>query len=423
MNSRGANKRKGASAFTAIRCKLAGVLASTLGLIWLAGLGCASPTKAELDQVLLSQAWNTIQREYVDQALVQPKALTYGAIQGMVDTLDDSGHSTFLTPAMVQDLKAIERGELNGIGVEIQIKGGQVVIVAPLDDSPAQRAGLHAGDVIVRVNGQDVSDWPISRVVEHISGRPGTRVRLAILEPRTGLTRELTVRRAAIKLHEVTWKLLPGTTVAHLRLATFDSGVTKDLKKALAQLEQRPASAIILDLRNNPGGLLDEAIGVASQFLEHGDVLKVKDAKGRTAPVHVRGGGLATNIPVVVLVNNGTASAAEIVAGALQDGQRAVLVGDTTFGTGTVLEQFGLSDGSALLLAVEEWLTPSGRSYWHAGITPEVGVSLAPEVAPLTPETERNMTAAQLRSNGDIQLLRALEMAASPAPPPKSATP
>jgi carboxyl-terminal processing protease len=134
---------------------------------------------------------------------------------------------------------------------------------------------------------------------------------------------------------------------------------------------------------------------------------------------------LATNIPLVVLVNNGTASAAEIVAGALQDGRRAALIGDTTFGTGTVLQQFNLSDGSALLLAVEEWLTPSGQSYWHAGITPEVGVSLAPEVAPLTPETERNMSAAQLQSSGDTQLLRALEMAASTSttPDPRNATP
>ncbi len=385
-------------------------LAGALCLIWLAVLGCASAPKPALDQALLTQAWNTIQREYVDPTAVKPKDLTYGAIQGMVDALDDSGHSTFLTPTMVQDLQAIERGELNGIGIEIQIKGGQVVIVAPLDDSPAQRSGLHSGDVILKVDGQDVSDWPISRVVERISGRPGTRVRLAILEPRTGRTRELTVRRAAIKLHEVTWELLPGTTVAHLRLATFDSGVTKDLKKALAQIQQRSASAIILDLRNNPGGLLDEAIGVASQFMDGGNVLLVKDAKGRVRQLPVRGSGLATNLPLVVLVNNGSASAAEIVAGALQDSQRAALVGDTTFGTGTVLDEFRLSDGSALLLAVEEWLTPSGHSFWHTGITPDVALSLPPDVTPLTPETERDLSAAQLQSAADTQLLRALEM-------------
>jgi carboxyl-terminal processing protease len=394
-------------------------LASALSLAWLTGLGCASATKQELDQPLLSQAWNTIQRQYVDQAAVKPTVLTYGAIQGMVDALDDTGHSTFLTPAMVKHLQELERGELNGIGVEIQVKGGEIVIVAPLDNSPAQRAGLRAGDVILKVDGQDVSDWPLSRVVERITGRPGTQVKLTILEPRTGRTQELTVRRATIKLHEVTWQLLPGTTIVHLRLATFDAGVTKDLQNALAQIRHAAASAIILDLRNNPGGLLDEAIGVASQFLEDGNALLVKDAKGRITPMHVRKGGLAPHLPLAVLINEGTASAAEIVAGALQDAHRATLIGDTTFGTGTVLQQFQLSDGSALLLAVEEWLTPGGRSFWHTGLTPEVALPLPAEAAPLLPEAEHDLTAAQLHSSNDSQLLRALELLAPLVPSAK----
>ena len=156
--------------------------------------------------------------------------------------------------------------------------------------------------------------------------------------------------------------------------------------------------------------MLDEAVGVASQFLASGNVLLTKDAKGHITPIPVEKGGQATNGPVVVLINNGTASAAEIVAGALRDAHRATLVGGTTFGTGTVLEQFGLSDGSALLLAVEEWLTPDGHSFWHKGLEPEVAVAMPDDAAPLFPEAERDLAPAQLQSSDDHQLLRALSL-------------
>ena len=166
----------------------------------------------------------------------------------------------------------------------------------------------------------------------------------------------------------------------------------------------------MLDLRNNPGGILDEVVRAASQFLSGGNVLLVKDAQGRITPVPVVKGGLLPNLPVVVLVNSGTASAAEIMAGALKDAHRAALVGETTFGTGTVLKQFGLSDGSALLIAIEEWLTPSGQTIWHKGIAPDVIVSLPPDVMPTIPSAERGMTPEELRASGDAQLSRALQM-------------
>jgi carboxyl-terminal processing protease len=328
-----------------------------------------------------------------------------------VDALGDTGHSTHLTPDMVKELKNMERGEFKGIGIEIQIKDGHVVIVAPMDDSPAQRAGLRAGEIILKVSGQDISDWPLNRVVEQISGRAGTKVALTVQDPHSGHTRQVTVARASIKLHEVTWQRLPGTTIAHLRLASFDSGVTKDLRKALLQIQGEHLTGVILDLRNNPGGLLDEAIGVASQFLSDGLVLQAKDAKGEMESVPVQKGGIATDIPLCVLINEGSASAAEIVAGALQDAKRADLVGQTTFGTGTVLQEFRLSDGSALLLAVEEWLTPNGRSFWHKGITPQVEVPLPPEANPLFPEAERGIGMQELQTTDDRQLLTALRIA------------
>jgi carboxyl-terminal processing protease len=207
----------------------------------------------------------------------------------------------------------------------------------------------------------------------------------------------------------VTWGMLPGTTIAHLKIAAFSNGVTKDLQTALQQIQATGATGIVLDLRNDPGGLLDEAVGVTSQFLGSGNVLLIKDAQGKEQSVPVKPGGLAVNIPLVVLVNQGTGSAAEIVAGAIQDAHRATLIGETTFGTGTVLNFFNLSDGSEILLATEEWLTPSGRVIWHQGIPPDVSVSMPADAIPLMPTMEKTMSAAQLQSSMDAQLLKAID--------------
>jgi carboxyl-terminal processing protease len=239
-------------------------------------------------------------------------------------------------------------------------------------------------------------------------------VSLTIEDPRSNHTRQVKLKRASIKLHEVTWQRLPGTELAHVRIATFDAGVTRDLRKALQECQRDQVKGIILDLRNDPGGLLEEAVGVASQFLASGNVVLTKDAKGQITKVPVIDGGLSLSLPVAVLVNQGSASAAEIVAGALQDSDRAPLVGETTFGTGTVLEQFGLSDGSALLLAVGEWLTPKGRSFWHKGLTPQYAVTLPPEVAPLVPSAEQGMTPQQFQANDDRQLLTAARLLSHP---------
>jgi len=378
-----------------------------------AAAGCDS-SQATPNLRLVAQAWSQIHRHYVDRSALNATNLTYGAIEGMVDALGDTGHSAFLSPAMVKQLKEARKGRLEGIGIEIQMKGGHVVVVAPLDGSPAQRAGLRPGDIILKVEGRDITDLPLDQVVTRITGRPGTMVRLTVLDPRSGRSRQAAIERASIELHSVSWRQLPGTTVVHLRLAGFEDDTAKDLRQALTAIEHDPVTGIILDLRNNPGGLLDQAVRSASQFLSGGNVLLVKDAQGRVKPVPVANGGLATNTAMAVLVNGGTASGAEIVAGALRDGDRATLVGETTFGTGTVLEQFSLTGGSALLLAVQEWLTPSGHSFWHKGIAPNIVVALAPDVDPLLPETERDLTAAQLRSSGDAQLLRALALLSKP---------
>jgi carboxyl-terminal processing protease len=359
---------------------------------------------------LISEAWSFIDRFYVDRAAAKPRTMTYGAISGMVDALGDTGHSRFLSPSMVREMNNIERNKFQGIGAEVQLKAGHVVIVAPLDGSPAQRAGLRPGDMILRVNGKEVTGLPLDQVVDEISGPAGTSVTLTILAPGSRQTSQITLTRATIKTANVTWQMQPGTKIAHLRIAGFNNGASENLRKALIDIKKRTATGLIVDLRNNPGGLLDEAVGAASQFLKSGNVLLVKNAEGREMPVPVKPGGEATDTPLVALVNGGTASGAEIVAGALQDAHRARLVGEPTFGTGTVLREFKLSDGSALLLAIEEWLTPAGHVIWHKGIMPSIVVALAPGASPLFPEAERNMNAEQLQNSGDAQLLTALQL-------------
>ena len=359
---------------------------------------------------LVNQAYQIIQQHYVDRSAVQQTQLEYGAISGMVDALGDTGHSRFLTPQMVQEENNFTQGSYEGIGAEVAVNNnGQVVIVAPIDGSPAQAAGVKSGDIMLKVDGVDLTGLSLSDVVSKVVGPAGTQVTITLQDPGTGATRDVTITRAKITVQNVSWIMLPGTTIADVRIAAFSQGVTKDLRTALQQIQSQGATSIILDLRNDPGGLLDEAVGVTSQFLGSGNVLLVKNAQGQEKAVPVEPGGLALNMPMVVLVNQGTASAAEIVAGALQDAQRGTLIGQTTFGTGTVLNGFSLSDGSQILLATEEWLTPGGRVIWHKGITPDVSVSMANTVTPFVPEAGRAMTAAQLQSSQDAQLLKAID--------------
>ncbi len=358
---------------------------------------------------LMNEAWSAIQRYYVDRSALNQRNLTYGAISGMVNALGDTGHTSFLSPEMVKQENNFTQGSFEGIGAEVDKQGDHIVIVAPIDNSPAQAAGLKPGDIIMKVNGEDVTGQSLDTVITKIIGPAGTKVTLTILTPGTGKTRDITITRARIQVRNVTWAPIPGTSLADVRIAGFSSGITDDLKKALAEIKQQQYTGIVLDLRNNPGGLLSESVGVTSQFIASGNVLLEKDAQGKVTPVPVESGATATDLPMAVLINNGTASASEIVSGALQDANRATLIGETTFGTGTVLNQFSLSDGSALLLATQEWLTPNGRVIWHKGIAPDITVPLAQGATPVLPESLKGMSAGQVSSSGDDQLLRAID--------------
>lgn len=418
MNQNQRNGRRSALAIVALIL----LIAFAVGL-WLLQPAISTPSTAatqqpassgQINQNLLNEAQKIIDQNYVDRSAVQQQALTYGAIQGMVQALGDTGHSRFLTPDDVKQERSLTTGSFEGIGATVEMRDGRVTIVAPIDGSPAQKAGLKPGDVMVAVNGKSTDGQTLQQVVNQVLGPAGSQVRITILRPSTNKTFDVTITRAKIALHNVTWHQLPGTTLAHLRIAEFSQGVSDDLKQALQQIQDQHLTGIVLDLRNNPGGLLDEAVVTASDFLTKGDVLLERDAKGNISHVPVKPQPIQVDTPMVVLINQGSASASEIVSGAIQDAHRAQLVGETTFGTGTVLNQFPLSDGSALLLATQEWLTPSGRVIWHHGIQPDQAVTLPSSANPVLPEQEQDMTASQLQSSGDVQLLKAVSILGAP---------
>ena len=363
------------------------------------------------NEALLDEARGVIQNNFVDQESATTQRLQDGALAGMVDILGDTGHSRFMTPTMVEEQRNYTAGEFEGIGAYVEMRDGFVTVVSPIDNSPAQAMGVQPGFIVLEIEGEDMAGKTLQEVVDRILGPAGTEVTITFFNPETGEEQIMTIERARIELQNVTWTMLPGTTIAHARIAGFSRDVGRDLETAIAAAEAQGATGIVFDLRNNPGGLLSEAVDVASQFLPPDSVVVLRqDARGEVKEERVPDDARPTMLPVVVLINEGSASASEIVAGALQDYGRGRLVGETTFGTGTVLNEFPLSDGSAILLATEQWLTPDGRVIWRAGIVPDETVELTGPVQLVVPETANDLTAEELRAIEDLQLLRALEI-------------
>jgi carboxyl-terminal processing protease len=385
----------------------AGALADRRGLL----PGSIIPERPQVAETfsVFWQAWDLIEQHYVDRSAIEPRTMTYGAIDGLLNALGDTGHSRFLTPTDLKAEEAALSGQLEGIGAEVSMRDGRPTVVAPIEGSPAQKAGLKPGDVIVRVDGQDTSGQSLEQVVNRVRGAPGSSVTLTVVRTGQSALLDITIVRAHITVPSVTWARLPGTPAAHLLIGQFAERTSDDLAKALVDARSAGATAIVLDLRNNPGGIRDEAIGVASQFLGSGNVLIEQDAQGNRTPYPVRSGGVALDVPLVLLVNEGSASSAEIVAGALQDYQRAQLFGAKTFGTGTVLTPYPLRDGSALFLGTAEWFTPNGRQIWHHGITPDQVVTQPNGAIQLTPSQEGSLSVQQLQISSDAQLLAALQ--------------
>jgi carboxyl-terminal processing protease len=356
------------------------------------------------------ETWHLVNKHYVKREAIQPERMTRGAIRGLLASLGDFGHTRFVTPEELKELRDSLEGNMEGIGARMSLRNDLPTIVSTLPDSPARKAGLQAGDVLLEVDGTHAGSLSLDQIVHRVRGPKGTTVHLRVARESQSEPLEFTIARAKVEVPDVTWAMLPGVPIAHVAIQNFGKEADAQVKAALHALRERGARGLILDVRGNPGGLKDQAVAVSSEFLTSGNVFLEQDAQGNRTAVPVKPGGEAPEIPVCLLIDQGTASSAEIFAGALQDHGRGKLIGARTIGTGTVLQPYGLTDGSAVLLAIAEWLTPEGRQIWNKGITPDISVALPPQAHVLQPELEANLTAESLARSDDKQLLKALEV-------------
>lgn len=370
----------------------------------------ASDAPATADLNLVNEAWTTIQDNYVDPQGLDDQKLAYSAIRGMTEAVGDSGHTSFMT---ADEAKASEQslsGSFVGIGVQVSADdAGKTQVSAVFPGTPAQEAGLRRGDHIAAVDGKTTDGETVDQTVARVRGPEGEKVTLTI-ERAGGANFDVTITRRKFDLPLISWAMVPGTDIAMIRLEQFATGATDALKEAIGAAKDKGAKGIVFDLRFNPGGYVNEAVGVASQFVGDGIVYQAFDRSGVRKDAKVEAGGLATDIPIVVLANGETASSAEIVTGAIQDAKRGQVVGEKTFGTGTVLGGFPLADGSVLRIGVERWLTRGGRPIWHEGLEPDVKVALADTVQPLVPDTLRDMSTAEFAASPDLQVKKAVEL-------------
>ncbi|MCB0196876.1 MAG: S41 family peptidase [Anaerolineae bacterium] len=356
------------------------------------------------------QVWQIAHRNFIDKDILDTTQLTYGAINGLIQALGDEGHTRFLTPEEVKQQRTNISGKFFGIGAQVGLEDGLPVIVAPFDGSPADEAGVQSGDIIIEVDGTDVTGLSLNETISMIRGEKGTEVVLTIFRPELNESLEISIIRDEIKVPAANWNMIPGTDVALIRLSQFSANLDDNLIESIKEAEAAGATKLIVDVRNNPGGLLEQAIKVTSEFLSEGNVLIQENADGSREPFPVRSGGVAPEVPIMVLINHGTASSSEIFAGAIQDHERGTVIGETSFGTGTVLRPFELEDGSALLLGTSQWLTADGRLIRKQGIEPDVVVELPIGSDIISPDDLEAMTVSELLASEDAQVLKALDL-------------
>jgi carboxyl-terminal processing protease len=320
---------------------------------------------------VFSEILSLIQSHYVEE--VKPDKLVRGAISGMLKTLDP--HSAFMPPEVFKEMQVETEGSFGGIGIEITLKDDQLTVVSPIEGTPAYELGIKAGDRIIKVDGEPTKGMSLMDAVHKMRGPSGTKVTITILREGVDKPIDYVITRAIIKIKSVKWKMLDDS-IGYIRITNFNKTTSKELMDAIKALEKSTLKKLILDLRNNPGGLLDQAVAVSDFFLKKGELIVY--TKGRTESQNLRftshGNEPHLDCPMVILINAGSASASEIVAGALQDLERAVLVGTKTFGKGSVQTIIPLSDGSALRLTTAKYYTPKGRSIQDKGIEPDVVV-------------------------------------------------
>lgn len=357
------------------------------------------PATADVDFSIFWDVWQLLHRYYIEPAALDIQKMVYGAVSGMVSSLGDP-YTTFLPPKENQEFKEDLGGEFEGIGAQLGLKDGRVIIIAPLKGTPAERAGLRAGDYILKVNDEETTGWTVPQAVTKIRGPKGSTVKLTIFHEDEEKPVDVSIMRDTITVPSVEqWVKTPvdineisGLSVfkdlrrdpgkvAYLRLSRFGDHTNEDWNRAVnnilrAQIANGRLKGLILDLRNNPGGYLDGSVFIASEFLKNGVVVSQVNSDGSRQDFDVNRRGKLLTIPLVVLVNKGSASAAEIVAGALRDHKRATIVGETTFGKGSVQTPHDLKEGAAVHITTGKWLLPQGESINKTGVKPNVELTL-----------------------------------------------
>lgn len=361
---------------------------------------------------LFATVLSLVQNSYVEQ--VSSKDLIYGALQGTLASLDP--FSQFLTPDMYKEMQIDTGGKFGGLGIEVVIQGNTIVVVEPLPNSPAEKAGLKPGDRLIRIHGEPIDPNALEEAVSKLRGPVGSKIDVTLFRPASKQTFTVEMMRENIKVQAITQcQVLPGTEIGYIKLPKFQEDTSEEFSKSVDQLLEKKIKGLILDLRNNPGGLLDEAIDVAGRFI--GPEKLVVYTQGRLAEQNVKkistNGCKGLGLPAVLLINRWTASAAEVVSGAVQDWEGGLILGETSFGKASVQSVIPLKDGSALRLTTAKYYTPKGRLIHQKGIEPDLKVDLTDEdLIALSERMEKARTGDSDKSivYKDFQILKSMEI-------------
>ena len=373
---------------------------------------------------IFSDTLAIIQREYVDDT--KPKDLIYGSLKGMLSSLDP--HSQFMDADTYNDLKVDTEGKFGGLGIEITIKDGLLTVITPIEDTPAWKAGIKANDYIVKINGELTREMVLTDAVKKMRGKPGEIVNLTVLRNSEKKLLDFKITRDIIKIKDIKRALILEDRIGYIRLTEFRENTMQEFNKALGSLSRQKMNALIIDLRNNPGGLLDVAVKVAGKFIPANKIIVY--TKGRQKAQNLEffseSKNAITELPLVVLINEGSASGSEIVAGALQDYKRAIIIGTKSFGKGSVQTVIPLSDGAALRLTTSRYFTPSGKIIHGKGVTPDILVEPQKETEAKAKEVKKTKSdeifdeieskegkketgADEFNYKSDFQLMRAVD--------------
>lgn len=337
-------------------------------------LQCKICPPEEIDFSLFWEAYHKLQEKFVEKEKFDIKKMIYGAISGMVKSLGDP-YTVFFPPEETKRFIEDVKGAFEGVGMEIGIKKGQLQVIAPLEGTPAQRAGLRAGDKIFKINGTSTADLTIDEAVNLIRGPKGTKVRLTIYREEWGESREFEIIREVIQIPSLKWEIKDD--IVYLKIYHFTEKASLDFAKAAIEILISPSQKMILDLRDNPGGYLEVAQDIAGWFLEREQIVAIEDfGQGMKKEYKAEGNGKFLDYKIVILINEGSASGSEILAGALRDNRGILLIGEKSFGKGSVQELEKLREGSSLKITVAKWLTPKGRLISDVGLEPDIKVEI-----------------------------------------------